>query len=334
MKNLIQLFIALCFVLSFSTSRANQITIQDQAGRDVTIKQPVERVVTTFIPATIFALCAGLGDKLVGASTKDTTSSIYEALIPKNKPPVLVGNRTIGVNLETIASLHPDLVILYGQKDGVRLANRLTKLGFPAVVIVPETFAGMTKSLAIIGEATGQQKHTDKVIAAMTEIVLKVQQRVVHKEKPSVYYATSNLLRTVSGDMLQNEMITFAGGRNVSEQTKGFFISISREQFSAWNPDIILCSDRLPTTEIARINSPEFMNITARKENNIFRVPQETYWDFPSPLAMAGLLWMSDKIHPEASADDTLQQEIDHYYDTIFGEGFSKKFPNVVGNTP
>ena len=336
MKLLRYLLTTLLFVfsvLSVSSSQAENITVHDQAGRDVVIKQPVERVVTTFIPATIFALSAGLGDKLVGASTKDESSSIYEALIDKGHPPVLVGNRSVGLNLETISSLRPDLVILYGQKDGVRLADRLTKLGFPAIIIVPESLEGMKNSLDIIGTATGQKEHTDNVIAEMNNITEKVHTRVSGKPTPSVYYATSGLLRTVSGDMLQNEMITVAGGNNVSGKTKGFFISISREQLFAWSPDVILCSDRLPQKEMDRLNSPEFFNIEAQKQHNIFRIPKETYWDFPSPLAMAGVLWMSSKIHPEVYNEGVVQQEIEQFYDTIFGEGFSKNFPSVVGNS-
>ena len=320
-------------VLSVLPSQAENITVRDQAGRDVVIKQPVERVVTTFIPATIFALSAGLGDKIVGASTKDTSSSIYEALIDQGHPPVLVGNRSVGLNLETISSLRPDLVILYGQKDGVRLADRLTQLGYPAIIIVPESLEGMKNSLDIIGTAAGQKEHTDKVIAAMNDITQKVHARVSGKNTPSVYYATSGLLRTVSGDMLQNEMINVAGGNNVSQNTKGFFISISREQLFAWSPEVILCSDRLPQKEVDRLDSPEFSNITAQKQHNIYRIPKETYWDFPSPLAMAGVLWMSSKIHPDVFKEGVVQQEIEQFYDTIFGEGFSQKFPGVVGNS-
>lgn len=80
-----------------------------------------------------------------------------------------------------------------------------------------------------------------------------------------------------------------------------------------------------------RLNSPEFFNITAQKQHNIFRIPKETYWDFPSPLAMAGVLWMSSKIHSEVYKEGVVQQEIEQFYDTIFGAGFSKNFPSVVG---
>ncbi len=317
----------------FATAWSKGITIQDQAGRTVVIQQPVKRVVTTFIPATIFALCAGLQDNLVGASSNDGTSSIYEALINKNNPPVLVGNRSVGLNLETIVSLQPDLIIMYGQKDGVRLADRLTELGFPTIVILPESLDDMNKCLKLIGLAAGKQHHTDKVAAAMSDIEQRVAERVRGKDAPKVYYATSNLLRTVSGDLLQNEMIALAGGRNVSEKTKGFFITVSREQLFAWNPEIIIGSDRLSSKEIKRIDAPEFRNLAAQKNKQIYRVPAETYWDFPSPLAIAGVLWMSSKIHPEVYQNNDVQREIDVLYDTIFGDGFSLKYPTVVGKT-
>lgn len=331
MKKLSVLIVTVLVISLSKTAWSEEITILDQVGRTVVIQQPVKRVVTTFIPATIFSLCAGLKDNLVGASTKDGTSSIYEALIDENDPPILVGNRTVGLNLETIASLRPDLIIMYGQKDGVRIADRLTEMGFPAIVILPESLEDMKKTLELIGVAAGNKAHTDKVVAAMSATEQKIAARVKGKPTPKVYYATSNLLRSVSGDLLQNEMIALAGGKNVSEDTKGFFISVSREQLVAWNPEIIIGSDRLPPKEITRIDSPEFYNLAARNNKQIYRVPTDTYWDFPSPLAIAGVLWMSNKIHPEVYQQIDVQQEINSLYDTIFGENFSIEHPTVVG---
>ena len=60
-------------------------------------------------------------------------------------------------------------------------------------------------------------------------------------------------------------------------------------------------------------------------------MPNETYWDFPSPLAMAGILWMSSKIHPKLLYEDKVQAEIETLYDTIFGSGFSKNYPRILG---
>lgn len=330
--NWIAIFVTTALLLAGNISaRADEVIVTDQAGRSVTIKQPVERVITTFIPATIFALCAGLSDKIVGASTKDESSSIYEALIDKKPPPTLVGNRTVGLNLETIASLKPDLVIMYGQKDGIRTADRLTKLGFPAIVIIPESLEEVEKSLDLIGQASKQQAHTGRVLAAMTNLKQKVHTQVREQNHPPVYYATSSMLKTVSGEMMQNHMIGLAGGTNVSSATKGFFIDISREQLYAWNPEVIICSDRLAPEELKRLASPEFINLAANRTNKIYKVPGETYWDFPSPLAMAGVVWMSSKIHPEVISANEAQKTIENFYDTVFGLGFSKTHPKVVG---
>ena len=331
MRQLTLFLLAVIVATSAIAVQAAEVTVTDQAGRTVVVKQPVERVVTTFIPATLFALCSGLQHNLVGASNKDGTSSVYEALIDHNNPPTLVGNRTVGLNLETIVSLKPDLVIMYGQKDGVRLADRLTAMSIPAIVIMPESMADMKTTLELIGRASGRTAHTDRVIAAMSEVENTVRERVRNQPQPKVYYATSNLLRTISGNMLQNEMITLAGGTNVSGATSGFFVTVSREQLVTWNPEVLLCSDRLSSSEAERINTPEFASITAVRNKQILKIPPDTYWDFPSPLAMAGVLWMSGHIHPERYRDMDVQDAIDDLYDVIFGSGFAKKHPAVVG---
>lgn len=330
MKKIIALAL-LYAVLLPSFCLAGEIQVVDQAGRTVAVNQPVKRVVTTFIPSTIFALSAGLKDELVGASNKDGTSSIYEALTDPNNKPVLVGNRSVGLSLETIASLKPDLVIMYGQKDGVRIADKLTDLGIPAIIIMPESMNDMIETMALIGKAAGKEAHTDKVVSAMKKMKQLVENQTKEKNIPTTYYAANNLLRTVSGDMLQNEMIHIGGGQNVSANTKGFFVNISREQLLAWSPEVIICSDRLTDQAIKKLYSPEFSSIKAIKTKNIYRVPEETYWDFPSPLAMAGMLWMSSKIQPDSYKDVNIQKEINQFYDILFGAGFSASNPKVVG---
>lgn len=330
MKNIIPYIFAFLFTCQ-SVCYANMIMVTDQAGRTVAVAQPVKRVVTTFIPATIFALSAGLGNVLVGASNKDITSSIYQALVDPKHPPVLVGNRTVGLSFETIFSLKPDLVIMYGQEDGIRLADRLTSLGIPAIVILPESITKMTETLDIIGTASERKPHTNKVVRALENIQEMMLKKCSNADRYKVYYATNQILCTVSGDMLQNEMIDLAGGRNVSAGTHGFFMTINQEQLLSWNPDIIIASERLGQDALERIWSPEFAIIQAVKKRQVFRVPAETYWDFPSPLAMAGVLWMSSQIHPDIFPKNEIRSEIDALYDTIFGKGFSQKHPKVVG---
>lgn len=317
---------------SYTTAQSN--TVVDQVGRTVEITRPVQRVVTTFLPSTMFALSAGLKDALVGVSNKDSTLSVYGAVMADRSAPVLVGNRSVGLNLETIMSLRPDLVIMYGQKDGIRVADKLTALGIPAIVIMPETLKDMMLTLDLIGDAAGTRAHTDRVVAVMRSIQQTISLRTDTLPRyPKVYYATSRLLQTVSGDMLQNEMIARAGGINVSSKTKGFFVRITREQLLAWNPDTILCSGRLSDKELKSLYTPKFSALTAAQKQTIYRFPQGTFWDFPSPLSLAGVLWLSAQLHPQLYDDMDVQDEIDRLYDTIFGKDFSADHPYVVGRS-
>ncbi len=324
--------LVVCWLLQ-GTCFAGTVIVTDQAGRKVRVTPPVNRVVTTFIPATLLALCADLGPAIVGASTKDRTACLYEAIIDQDNPPVLVGNRSSGLSLETIFFLKADLVIMYGQKDGIRMADRLTSMGIPTVVIMPESMADIKGALDLMGRASGKMAHTDKVINAMDRVQTLLTDRLgsVHPQK--TYYASSRLLSTVSGNMLQNEMIRIAGGANVSENTHGFFVTVSREQLLSWNPEVIITSDRLSPEAQAKLFSPEFYTVSAVRENKIFRVPGQTYWDFPSPLAMAGVLWMAGNIHPEVFPERMVRVETNRLYDTIFGSGFSQAHPKAVGKT-
>jgi len=321
------------FWLFQETCFAGTVTVTDQAGRQVRVNQPVNRVVTTFIPATLFALCSDLGNAIVGASTKSKNASLYEAIIDPENPPVLVGNRSSGLSLETIFSLNPDLVIMYGQKDGIRMADRLTAMGIPAVVIMPESMGAIKDALDLIGRSSGRKAHTDRVVNAVDRIETLLEDRLDKVQTYKTYYAFSRLLSTISGNMFQNEMIGLAGGINVSEKTRGFFVTVCREQLLSWNPEVIITSNRLSSDAQAKLHSPKYQTISAVREKKIFRVPSETYWDFPSPLAAAGALWMAGNIHRKVFSTRMITNETERLYDTIFGKGFSQKNPNVVGKT-
>ena len=325
-----------CFCPIFfglGVSAAETVTVTDQAGRTVSVAQPVNRVATTFIPATLFALSADLSEALVGASNKDGTGSVYEALTDPDHPPVLVGNRSSGLNLETIFSLKPDLVIMYGQKDGIRMADHITAMGIPAIVIMPESMPAVREALELIGRASGRTSHVNEVLKAMAAMEQRITDRLGDVPPKKVYYTSSRLLTTISGDMLQNEMIKMAGGINVSENTHGFFVTVSREQLLSWNPEVILASDRLAEDEKERLFTPAYSSVRAVRDHTIFKVPAETYWDFPSPLAMAGVAWMAGRIHPDVFPGKEIRSEISRLYDTLFGPGFSRAHPRVVGNT-
>ena len=315
---------ALAIALLAQTAQARMVT--DMVGRTVNVPDKVERIVSTYTPATLFVLFAGLGDKLVGADNHADKQDLFRAVIGDRKIGK-VGNRTSGLNLEAIISLKPDLVVLYAQKDGRSIADKLQQMGIAALIITPESIDDMKRTLTILAQACAVEEKVGKVVAAMDDILLLTRERtatLAGKDRATVYYcAPQGPLTTASGQMLQSRMIELAGAVNPSSQLDGFFQQVSPEQIVKWNPDVIIYSRRLVPKRLNLFQEGQFASIPAVKNNRLHRFPsQMAQWDFPSPLSVPGVLWIAKKTYPELFSDVDMQKQTADFYNTVFGPNF------------
>ena len=115
----------LCFCLLTFPVIARDVTgsrvVTDMAGRTLTLTRPVSRMVTTFKPATLCVFCLGLQHKLVGIDTDSRRDPLHRAVFPAVEQITAVGKKSSGLNLETIISVAPDLVVLYARKTAGNL---------------------------------------------------------------------------------------------------------------------------------------------------------------------------------------------------------------------
>jgi iron complex transport system substrate-binding protein len=218
-------------------------------------------------------------------------------------------------------------VILYAQKDGIAIADRLVDHGVACIVILPEKLDQLYHCLRLIANAAGQPERADRAVAACEGMIRKVQNKVkdiADDQRLRVYFASAmGPFFTTSGDLLQDEIITKAGGVNVSHDLKGYFREISPERFIDWNPDLVIGSapvmDRLRQT----LRQPQYGMVKAVVDQRIRRFPSNLApWDFPSPLSAVGIMWLAVQCYPDRFADIDIMNEIDHFHIALFGKSF------------
>lgn len=129
--------------------------ITDMTGRRVVITGPVKRVVSTFKPASLCVLSLGFAHTLVGVDNSSRKDPLQQAVWPDIQHLAGVGTKSMGINLETLVSLEPDLVIFYSQNDGLSATEKLTAMGIPCIVILPESFDSILEAMALIAHAMG-----------------------------------------------------------------------------------------------------------------------------------------------------------------------------------
>jgi iron complex transport system substrate-binding protein len=307
---------------------ANEIktrAITDMAGRRVLLKGNVDRIVTTFKPASLCILSLGLAHKLVGIDTSSRRDRLQKAVFPGFANLKGVGSKSMGINFETLVSLKPDLVILYSQKDGIALAERLDSMKIPSIVIIPETFDSIKTSLAVIALAAGATDKTRFVENQMDRILNIVDQQLAglqEKDKKTGYFASCRgIFSTTTGNMLQDEIFKKAGIKNVSGHLTGYFQNISPEQLVKWNPEIMVLSQHMKKSETKRVFDTALKKITAVSQNQVYPCPSSLApWDFPSPLSVLASLWIAQKAYPERFSQIETNKLFNEFHQNLFGK--------------
>ena len=318
------LLFAFLLSLLFTAPALAGWTITDMVGRKVFIPKKAERIVTTFKPSTLSAFCLGLAPRLVGVDNECRHEPFTSGIYPPIAKVAGVGTKSSGLNIETIVALKPDLVILYSQKNGIALADRLVGLGIPSIIVIPEDFAKLDQTLLLIGKAAGIEEHAKKVVSLSHEVldhVAKIVRTIPETARKRCYYGGSRgFFSTASGDMLQSEIFIKAGGINVSQAFTGYFKRISPEQFIQWNPEFVVVTGTIKHNLAKILARPEIQGVKAIADKQVYAFPTDIApWDFPSPLSTLGVLWCATRLYPEHFAEADLHSRVDDFYTTLFG---------------
>jgi iron complex transport system substrate-binding protein len=309
-------------------------TLDDMAGRTVTLTGEVNRIVTTFKPSSLCLFSLGLQGKLVGIDTSSKRDRLLKAVMPGLSKVAGVGSKSTGINFETVVALSPDLVILYAQKNGVELADRLAVMGIKSIIILPESFDSVKTSLQIIATAAGVPERAKGVEEIMDGVLQMVEKRVAtlspDHRKTGYFASPRGLFSTATGSMLQDEIFTRAGVINVAHDLNGYFQDISPEQFMTWNPDMVILSQHLHQRVDKRLSDPAMQRVTAVAKKAIYRSPSDLApWDFPSPLAALGTLWLANKAYPGLFDGIDIDGEIDLFHVRLFGKSLGDMNGNI-----
>ena len=299
MRLVIGVFIVLSLLITMSVGCSQPslpATFVDDMGREVTINEIPQRIVSHVpsITETLFAL--GLGERVVGVS--DYCDYPEEA---KLKPSV--GNY-FNPSIESIVALEPDLVLTDGHSDSIKQLDELEP-PITYIVIDPKDIDGIFKDLELLGKVTGTEREAEKLIEDMQDSIAHIIALVEGAPPVRVLYiidATDPTLPWTAGPgSFVDWLITMAGGENIAAEAQGAWVQFSIEQIVSSDPEIII----LPAKHGTAFTSPETLEgnpawrkITAVKQGRI-RIIDGDLVDRSGPRIVQGLEEMARIIHPE-----------------------------------
>jgi len=264
--------------------------------------QSPQRIVSTAPSITELLYALGLGDRVVGV---DRFSRYPAEALRKPK----IGDYA-NPNLETIASLRPDLVII--PTNPVKLADRLGTLRLKVLEIDQEGLAKLYESFRIVGQATGataQAAKLDSTVRAQLEAVRASAAPLKRTRMMFVVGRTPNRLDgliVVGQASYLNEIIALAGGENVFRDAVASYPGVSLEEVLARNPDVIFdMGDMADTTGVTDEHKREVVSLWGRlgsvsavKQHRVYAVASDVYV-VPGPRVVDAAKSFFAMLHPE-----------------------------------
>jgi len=290
------LLILSSIVASFSGVLATEkfpITITDDLGKQVTIEEVPQRIISLSPSNTEILFALGLGDRVVGVTNVC------------NYPPEAKEKEKIGgysnPSLEKIINLKPDLILATFGNPG-KLIDQLKKFDLPVVGLNPKTIEEIFGSIELVGKITDKEEKALELVENLrgrTEKVLAKTEKLTQEQRPRVLYVVwYKPLWTAGSGTFIDELIQKAGGINIAGDLSGW-PKMSLEAVIEKNPEIIIVGEGHPGGLIETVKAESTLSETdAFKNNKIFTIDADIV-SRTGPRIIDALEEMAKIIHPE-----------------------------------
>ena len=260
------------------------VSVVDDAGQQVTLPAPAQRVVALAPHAVELTYAAGGGGKLVGAVSYSDYPSAAKAL-PR------VGSNT-SLDLERIVALKPDLLIVWRHGSNSRQVDRLLTLGIPVYYSEPHRLDGVATDLIALGTLLGTAREARAAAAEYRGKIAALRERYAERSPVSVFFEVwADPLMTLNGTHIISDIIALCGGRNVFEKLAPLVPTVSTEAVVAADPEAIVTTSPGATHADAPLPSlaawRAWPRMTAVARGNLFGIDGDLI-SRPAPRLVQG----------------------------------------------
>ena len=269
------------------TEEPSGMKIVDDYGRDVTVPQPVERIISLAPSNTEILFALGLDDKVVGVDQ----ASNYP---PEAQDKTIVGGYFGGYNLEVITVLDPQL-ILASSINSYELIGNLENRSFAVVVLDASDIDGVFHDIELVGSITDADAEAEELVSNLTARVDTIANLMLGVETPSVYIELDSNLWTYGPGTFGDDLLDLAGGENIAGSMGTPWVQLDEEFVVTSSPDIII-TVFTPVEEIK--SRPGWSDISAIQNDKVFAVDGDLI-SRPGPRIVDGLEELAHLIHPE-----------------------------------
>lgn len=225
----------LALLLASPVGDSAAITVTDDSGLPVTLAQPAQRIVALSPHITEQLYAIGAGERIVG-----TTDHADHPPAARQIPRVA---RAHSIDLERVAALQPDLIVVWGSGFPPTLLEALRRLGPPVYVNEPGALDSIATSMQRLGALTAGPQ-AEAAASAFRQRIAALRERHAGRAPVRVFYQVwQQPLMTLSGRHVLSEAIALCGGRNVFADLTPVAPQVSIEAVLAADPQLIATAE-------------------------------------------------------------------------------------------
>jgi len=313
------------------------ISLVDAAGRTVELDSLPQRIVVVgrgpHMALHLLYMFPEGRERLVGAESRSATPSNFLPLVDPRfeQVPTLDANP----NVEQIAALAPDLVIMKGIVVD-KTAEALAEIDIPVLYLGLETVDDFFADLANVGAVLGNPERAEEIAAFYRSRLDRLAERtadIPEEDKPRVLLVEYSdrggevAVQVPARAWMQTVEVETAGGRPVwldsAAPTDGWTVT-NLEQIARWDPDkifVVVWYTMDPQEVIDGLKAdPQWSQLRAVKNNEIYAFPQDIFgWDQPEPRWILGMTWLATRIRPDRFQDIDMTAEVMAYFSELYG---------------
>ena len=270
------------------------LAFTDDMGREITLADVPERIVSLAPSNTEILFAVGAGDQVVG---RDEFSDFPE----EAKSLESIGGSFGEYNVEAIVALKPDLV-LAAEINTPELVKQLEDLGVTVYYLGnPLTLEEMYGKLETVAKLTGHD--ASELVSSLQARVSAVDEKIAPiSARPNAFYeidaSDPSKPYTYGPGTFGDLLITRAGGANVGSVSTDAYPQLSLEQIVVENPSIIVLGDSMwGVTPESVLERAGWESIEAVKSEQIFPI-DDNLISRPGPRLVDGLEALAKILHP------------------------------------
>lgn len=268
------------------TAAAAPVSVRDDDGNVVTLPKPAQRIISMAPHVTELLFAAGGADKIVGTVTY---SDYPEAA---KKIPRVGDNRLI--DMERVAAMKPDLIVIWMHGGFERQIEGLRKLGIPLFHSEPTRLDGIAENLEHLGQLMGTETVANAAAADVRAQFAALTRQYAARPPVRLFYQVwDKPLYTLSGKSIVSDSIRLCGGVNIFNDLKVTAPVVSVEAVLQENPEAIFGTSEKDYGSVD-LWKP-YTNLLATKNNNLFRL-QGDLLNRAGPRMVAGTKALCEKI--------------------------------------